>query len=309
MYVQLLFVSLLIVQVVHAQAPVTNSSQPEKMFGQILPKQSLTYDDYDLNDIKSSGNRIEGSGGAASLDEYADDEEDEQLAKITATTTRATVTTTSTVSTTTTTTMTTSTMMRTTVRSTTAPIRQTSSTTSSTTMKWMKSTVPSEPSRKKINAASGIASNFNDLDNNEFKEDQEEYGDDLDDDSYYNEPVPSNRPPMSAPSTTRFSMLSTRANLPANNDTTPLWILFSFLTRPPIAAGILAGKICSSMCDDEKQFDFHLGLAIGILTSMILLICIIRRYHRREKSHSSYTTGLLYPNHYGYSKSPQEFYA
>jgi len=68
-------------------------------------------------------------------------------------------------------------------------------------------------------------------------------------------------------------------------------MLFSFLTRPPIAAGILA------------------GLAIGIFTSIILLICIIRRYHKREKSHSSYTTGLLYPNQYGYSKSPQEFYA
>jgi len=52
-----------------------------------------------------------------------------------------------------------------------------------------------------------------------------------------------------------------------------------------------------------------IGLAIGIFTSVILLICIIRRYHKREKSHSSYTTGLLYPNQYGYAKSPQEFYA
>lgn len=52
-----------------------------------------------------------------------------------------------------------------------------------------------------------------------------------------------------------------------------------------------------------------IGLIVGILTSIILLICIIQRYHKREKSHSSYTTGLLYPHQYGYSKAPQEFYA
>ncbi|CAF5137352.1 unnamed protein product [Rotaria sp. Silwood1] len=122
----------------------------------------------------------------------------------------------------------------------------------------------------------------------------DEYADDLEDDAYYNEFTVTNKISTSTTTktylTTRYLTPTTRQSL-IGNHTAPIWILFKFLTRPPIAAGILV------------------GLAIGIFTSVILLICIIQRYHKREKSHSSYTTGLLYPNQYGYSKSPQEFYA
>ena len=143
---------------------------------------------------------------------------------------------------------------------------------------------------KKNQSSTTLSTVFNDLDGSEFKDDQEEYTDDLEDDAYYNEPTVSNKISSTSFSTTRYPYPTTRQTLGVNH-TAPIWILFNFLTRPPIAAGILA------------------GLAIGIFTSIILLICIIRRYHKREKSHSSYTTGLLYPNQYGYSKSPQEFYA
>ena len=150
---------------------------------------------------------------------------------------------------------------------------------------------------------------FNDLDANEFKEDQEEYADELEDDAYYNEPTVSNKVSVASMITPRYPLAPTRSPLPVNH-TTPIWMLFTFLTRPPIAAGILAGKSIHSSTDRSLFLHrFSVGLAIGIFTSIILLICIIRRYHKRDKSHSSYTTGLLYPNHYGYAKSPQEFYA
>lgn len=286
MFLRLLLTSVLLQLV--ARAAVTNSSKGQTADALTLPKQASVYDDYDLNDQKLVGAHVEGSGGAASLDEYADDEEEDQLSKVTATTVNSSISTGKTSAPITTTTTTTATM-----KTSTTTMKRTSSTTASTTTipssKWMKSTSTyDQPKRKNENST--ISSTFNDLDVNEFKDDHEEYADDLEDDAYYNEPTISNRVAMGSPPPTRYPSPPTRAPISMNH-TTPIWILFSFLTRPPIAAGILA------------------GLAIGIFTSVILLICIIRRYHKREKSHSSYTTGLLYPNQYGYSKSPQEFYA
>lgn len=295
MFIQLLVSSLLFTIVVVAQTPATNSSQGQSSSTiAILPKQGSMYDDYDINEQKSSGGRIEGSGGGANLDEYADDEEEEQLSKITATLSSSTSTSTSRTTTNTapttprTTMITTTTTSTVTVPTTTASTTSTTrrlSTTTTTTTRWMK---PNDSPKKK---------NFTtttpplDLDGNEFKDDHEEYADDLEDDVYYNEPTVTSKVTVpSMISTPRYPMVTTRSPVSVNH-TAPIWIVLNFLTRPPIAVGILA------------------GLAIGIFTSVILLICIIRRYHKRDKSHSSYTTGLLYPNHYGYSKSPQEFYA
>ncbi|CAF3978995.1 unnamed protein product, partial [Rotaria sp. Silwood1] len=226
---------------------------------------------------KLLGNNIEGSGGAASLDEYADDEEEEELSKVT-----ANIFSSSSSSTTSTTT-----------KSTTI---KTTTTTTILLTPWMKPKLNYEERKEKNRTSSSTTtlSTFNDLDASEFKDDNEEYADDLEDDAYYNEFTVTNKISTSTTTktylTTRYLTPTTRQSL-IGNHTAPIWILFKFLTRPPIAAGILV------------------GLAIGIFTSVILLICIIQRYQKREKSHSSYTTGLLYPNQYGYSKSPQEFYA
>lgn len=290
MFIQLLVSSLLFAIVVVAQTPATNSSQGQSTSTiAIQPKQGSMYDDYDINEQKLSGGRIEGSGGGANLDEYADDEEEEQLSKITATLSSSTSTSTSRSTTnmpsTTRTTMTTITTTTTLSTTTTTATTSTSRRMTTPTTRWMK---PSDPPKKKNFTTTTPAL---DLDGNEFKDDHEEYADDLEDDVYYNEPtVTSKITVASIISTPRYPTVTTRSPVPVNH-TTPLWVLLNFLTRPPIAVGILA------------------GLAIGIFTSVILLICIIRRYHKRDKSHSSYTTGLLYPNHYGYSKSPQEFYA
>jgi len=276
MFIRLLVTSILFIVVV--QSAITNSSKGQIADALTLPKQSPTYDDYDLNDQKTLGTNVEGSGGAATLDEYADDEEEEQLSKVTATTTTISSSTSTTITTKPTTTSTSITTRR-----------MMSSTTLSN--RWMKTTFHYEQLKKKNQSSTTTTSSaLNDLDVSEFKDDHEEYADDLEDDAYYNEPTVSNKVSITLFSSTRYPILPTHQS-PSVNHTTPIWLLFSFLTRPPIAAGILA------------------GLAIGIFTSVILLICIIRRYHKREKSHSSYTTGLLYPNQYGYSKSPQEFYA
>jgi hypothetical protein len=116
------------------------------------------------------------------------------------------------------------------------------------------------------------------LDTSEFYDD---YKDDMEDDAFYNE---------ATIKSTTTSLPSTRSPSVTHRPAS-FRVLVNFLTRPPIAAGILG------------------GLAIGILTSVILLICIVQHFHKRERTHSSYTTGLLYPNQYGYSKTPQEFYA
>ncbi|CAF3831303.1 unnamed protein product [Rotaria sp. Silwood1] len=243
----------------------------------LLKQDPLDYD-YDLNDQKLLGNNIEGSGGAASLDEYADDEEEEELSKVTANIFSSSSSTTSTTTTTKSTTI------------------KTTTTTTILLTPWMKPKLNYEERKEKNRTSSSTTtlSTFNDLDASEFKDDNEEYADDLEDDAYYNEFTVTNKISTSTTTktylTTRYLTPTTRQSLIVNH-TAPIWILFKFLTRPPIAAGILV------------------GLAIGIFTSVILLICIIQRYHKREKSHSSYTTGLLYPNQYGYSKSPQEFYA
>jgi hypothetical protein len=69
-----------------------------------------------------------------------------------------------------------------------------------------------------------------DLDVDEFKED---YPDDLQDETFYNE--------VTSESTNVLSTTTTRQSSTVHNNKR-IWILFSFLTRPPIAAGILAGK-------------------------------------------------------------------
>lgn len=318
MFIRLLVTFSLLVIAVHAA--ITNSSKGQNSDALIAPKQGSLYDDYDLNEQNTLANSVEGSGGAASLDEYADEEEEEQLSKVTAstirtslTTTMSTTTTTTTRKTTTTTTMISLTSSSSTTRRTTTMTTTLTTTSTTTTVlnRWMKTTFKNyELMKSKNQSSTTLSPAFNDIDASEFKDDPEEYSDDLEDDAYYNEPTISNKISPSSFPPTRHPLLTPRPISPVNH-TTPIWILFSFLTRPPIAAGILAGK-CSFR--DSIHNHWHglcliLGLAIGILTSIILLICIIRRYHKREKSHSSYTTGLLYPNQYGYSKSPQEFYA
>ncbi|CAF1314137.1 unnamed protein product [Rotaria magnacalcarata] len=119
---------------------------------------------------------------------------------------------------------------------------------------------------------------LDDADSNEFDDD---YKEDLEDDTVYNEVTI--KVTSTGPSTTNALDVTRR---PAS-----IRGFLSFLSRPPIAAGILG------------------GLAIGIVTSVILLICIIVHFQKRERTHSSFTTGLLYPNQYGYTKTPQEFYA
>lgn len=247
MFIRLLIItSILFASVV--QSAVTNSSKGQPSAFPILPKQTSVDDDYDLNDKKTN---IEGSGGTASLDEYADEEIDDQLSKITATTISS----------------------------------STSTTTTTTTIKL--------PEQKKKNESSA---KINNLDADEFNED---YKDDLEDDVDYNE------------MTTKITSVSFSSTRPTSvvQHRTPLRVFFSFLTRPPIAAGILAGSYIKKQIDFQTKKMSFLGLAIGILTSVILLICIVQRFHKRQRAHSSYTTGLLYPNQYGYSKSPQEFYA
>ncbi|CAF0938160.1 unnamed protein product [Rotaria sordida] len=274
MFIRLWVTSILLIIVV--QSAVTNSSKGQIADNSKLLKQDPLDYDYDLNDQKLLGNTIEGSGGAASLDEYADDDEEEELSKIT-----ANIISSSSTSTISTTTMTTTTTKSTAIKTTT--------TTTILLTPWMKTTFNYEQRNEKNRTISTTTlSTFSDLDASEFKDDNEEYADDLEDDAYYNEFTVTNKISTTTYSTTRYLTPTTRQSLVVNH-TAPIWILFKFLTRPPIAAGILA--------------------AIGIFTSVILLICIIQRYHKREKSHSSYTTGLLYPNQYGYSKSPQEFYA
>lgn len=93
-----------------------------------------------------------------------------------------------------------------------------SSTTSTTTTKK----IPEQ--KKKIESGTKP----NDLDKDEFNED---YNDDLVDDVDYNE-VTTKLTSTTLSSTRPSSVVQRR---------TPLRALFSFLTRPPIAAGILAG--------------------------------------------------------------------
>jgi len=226
MFIRLLVTFTLII--VAVQSTVTNSSKGQIADALTLPKQASLYDDYDLNDQKTLGTHVEGSGGgAASLDEYADDEEEEQLSKVTATTLRSSLSTTTT------------TMTTTTISTSTTTKRMTSTTTE--IHKWMKTTFNYEQIKKKNDSSTTVSTAFNDLDASEFKDDHEEYADDLEDDAYYNEPTISNKISLSSFSTTRYPIPTTRQSLGVNH-TTPIWMLFSFLTRPPIAAGILAGK-------------------------------------------------------------------
>ncbi|CAF3556511.1 unnamed protein product [Rotaria socialis] len=297
MLVRLLVSSCLLILVV--LSALINSSKGQTFDDLKLQKQEPPDYDDDLNDPKSLGNNGEGSGlggGEASLDEYADDEEEEELLKLaskipsTTSTTSKTTTTTTTTSTTTTTTTITIRTITTTRKSTTKPTTTTRTTILLTP--WTKPTFNHESRIGKNRSITTTLATFNDLDASEFKDDQEEYPDELEDDPDYNEFLQTTKVSTTTFSTTRYSIpiTTTRHSSPANH-TASIWVLFKFLTRPPIAAGILA------------------GLAIGIFTSVLLLVCIIQRYHKRDKSHSSYSTGLLYPNQYGYSKSPQEFYA
>jgi len=74
----------------------------------------------------------------------------------------------------------------------------------------------------------GNSTKIADLDANEFDED---YKDDLEDDVDYNEITTKS---------TSVSLSSTRPSSDVHHQT-PIRVLFSFLTRPPIASGILAG--------------------------------------------------------------------
>ena len=224
--------------IVLVQSAVTNSSKGQKADALTLPKQATLYDDYDLNDQKTLGNNAEGSGGAASLDEYADDEEEEQLSKVTATTFRSSISTT----------IATTTTLASTSTSATTTRRTTSTTTASN--KWSKTTFNNyeQITKKKNQSSTTLSPAFNDLDASEFKDDQEEYADDLEDDAYYNEPTISNKVSPSSFPSTRYPTFTTRSSLPVNH-TTPIWMLFTFLTRPPIAAGILAGKFLKIITD------------------------------------------------------------
>ena len=229
---------------VTVQSAVTSSSKSPSPNAAILPKQAASFDQLELNDGTAT---VEGSGEGANLDEYADDDENEQLAKVTATT-------------------------------------MSSSTSTTTTTKL--------PPKKTTNVTKS-----SDLDANEFDED---YKDDLEDNVDYNEVTTK---------TSNVSPSSTRPSHAAQPPKTSMRVFFGFLTRPPIAAGILAGSYLLSQGSLLTRSISVLGLAIGILTSVILLICLVQRFNKRQRNHSSYTTGLLYPNHYGYSKTPQEFYA
>jgi uncharacterized protein YchJ len=224
MFIQLLVISILLI--VDVQSAVTNSSKGQTADALTLPKQQPSlYDDYDLNDHKTLGTNVEGSGGAASLDEYADDDEEEQLSRVTATTVSSSLSTTTTTTPTTTTTT-----------------KRMTSTTIVSNNRWMKTTINYEKIKNKNQSTTTISPAFNDGDASEFKDDHEEYADDLEDDAaYYNEPTISNKVSLTVFSTTRYPILTTRQSL-AVNHTAPIWIIFTFLTRPPIAAGILAGK-------------------------------------------------------------------
>lgn len=248
MFIRLLVTYSFLFIAVHAA--ITNSSKGQNSDGLIAPKQGSLYDDYDLNEQNTLANNVEGSGGAASLDEYADEEEEEQLSKVTASTIRTTLT--STTSTTTTTTRKSTTMTTATTMSSSSSTRRTTTSTSTTTSttttvlnRWMKTTFKNHELMKTKNQSSTTLSPaFNDIDASEFKDDPEEYTDDLEDDAYYNEPTISNKISPSSLPPGRYPLLTTRP-IPSANHTTPIWILFSFLTRPPIAAGILAGKFSS----------------------------------------------------------------
>lgn len=249
MFIRLLVTFPLLILVV--QSTLTNSSKGQNLNASIAPKQAPVYDDYDLNEQNTLANHVEGSGGAASLDEYADEEEEEQLAKVTASTIRTTLTTTTTTTTTTrkmtttTTTTTPSTAPSSSSRRTTSTTTSTKTTTTMTTTilnRWTKIGLKNNEFMKMKNLSSTTLSPaFNDLDASEFKDDPEEYTDDLEDDAYYNEPTISNKIPPNSFPPTRFPILTTRSTSSVNH-TAPIWVLFSFLTRPPIAAGILAGK-------------------------------------------------------------------
>jgi len=179
MFIRLLITSIFFIAIV--QSAVTDSPKVQPPTATpILPKQASLYDDYDLNDKKTNS---EGSGGTASLDEYTDEDEEDQLSKITATT-----------------------MMS-----------STSTTTTTTTTIILEQNMKNETSTKN-----------DDLVTDEFNED---YKDDLEDDVDYNEITTK---------TTIVSLSSTRPS-PVVEHLTPIRVFFKFLTRPPIAAGILSG--------------------------------------------------------------------
>ena len=251
MLIQLFVSSLLFSIAAVAQTPATNSSQGQASSTiAIQPKQGSMYDDYDINEQKLPGGRVEGSGGGANLDEYADDEEEEQLSKITATLSSSTSTSTSRsttmMPTTSRTTMTTTASTTTTIATTTTTTSSTVRRLSTTTTRWMK---PSDsPKKKNLTTTTPPL----DLDGNEFKDDHEEYADDLEDDVYYNEPTVTSKLTVASMMTTpRQPLVTTRSPAPVHH-TSPVWVLLNFLTRPPIAVGILAGRFSRSI--DRTSF-------------------------------------------------------
>lgn len=167
---------------VSVHSAVTSSPKSSPSNAAILPKQAVSFE-------HDEAVTVEGSGEGANLDEYADDDENEQLSKVTATTMRI-------------------------------------SSTSTTTTTTKKTTTTMRAAEKKPTNGSKST----DLDANEFDED---YKDDLEDNVDYNEVTSA----ASSPSTT-----STRPSPVPPRHNTPVRLFFGFLTRPPIAAGILAGS-------------------------------------------------------------------
>ena len=101
-------------------------------------------------------------------------------------------------------------------------------------------TTSKSPELKKLNNTATIRMKFDDLDANEFNED---YKDDLEDAVDYNELT--TKLASTLGSTTRSSTIVQHR--------TPLRVLFAFLTRPPIAAGILAGSFDSIRKKKQQQ--------------------------------------------------------
>ena len=178
MFLPLLITSFLLFIVVQS-AVFDNSARQSTTTAAVLPKQALSFDQFELHDGTSTA---EGSGDGANLDEYADDDEDEQLSRVTASTSTKRTT-----------------------------MTMTTTTTKRSEMKTANST------------------KMMDLGANEFDDD---YKDDIEDSVDYNE---------ATTKITNAPLATTRPG-PAIPPQKPLRVFFSFLTRPPIAAGILAGN-------------------------------------------------------------------
>lgn len=244
MFVRLLVAFFLIILAV--QSTSINNSKGQNAYNLKLQKPESPDYDYDPTDPSILEGNIEGSGGAANLDDedYDDEEELSRISTKMSSTTRSIIITTTTTSTTTTTTVPTT-------RSTTTTRRLTTivKTTTPFVVPWLKNVNQYESRGGKIRSTTTTTlSMIMDPDVDEFKDNQEEYPDELEDDAYYNEATVTTKSSTTATTTsmatTRYIIATTRQSS-LGSHSTPLWALFKFLTKPPIAAGILAGKNCA----------------------------------------------------------------